>query len=221
MEKFLTVLEDNTVLALQQEITLYREHDIEGIALDSNLKTKEPLVAEVLRLRKAEGYVLKVTEDDLKTPLFEGSKVVAGDVVIFSEKEVDAFREEHKAEHEAKLAEEEKAKLIASLEDLKVELTGEESIEDLEGLYKEAVAKKEKADKAAKKNAPKKEEKTDEERGEDGEEKELVYLNKTVVSVANRVVNGKLYKDVHVASGETFTLTKDDFDKDVNPRDGA
>jgi hypothetical protein len=47
---------------------------------------------------------------------------------------------------------------------------------------------------------------------------ELVYLNKTVTGVNNAIINGKSYKDVSVASGETFRLTPQEFERDVAPR---
>lgn len=52
---------------------------------------------------------------------------------------------------------------------------------------------------------------------------DLVYSEgrgtpKTVVSVSNVIVAGRTYKDVVVASGETFRITTEEFNRDVNPR---
>lgn len=49
-------------------------------------------------------------------------------------------------------------------------------------------------------------------------QKEFVYLNKTVISVNNAIVHGKTYKDVTVASGETFRMSPDEFAKEVTER---
>lgn len=47
---------------------------------------------------------------------------------------------------------------------------------------------------------------------------EQTYLGKTITSVKNVLLNGKIYKDVAVASGETFRLTPDEFTSAVKTR---
>lgn len=47
---------------------------------------------------------------------------------------------------------------------------------------------------------------------------DLVYQNKTVVSVTDVLVGGRAMKDVHVVSGETFRLSFEEFDRDVRER---
>lgn len=47
---------------------------------------------------------------------------------------------------------------------------------------------------------------------------ELVYNRKTVSRVGDVIVSGRSYKDVTVASGETFRLTQEEFARDVQPR---
>lgn len=48
---------------------------------------------------------------------------------------------------------------------------------------------------------------------------DLVYLGKTVVGITNVIVSGKTYKDVSVASGETFRISPEEFTNDVKPRE--
>lgn len=48
---------------------------------------------------------------------------------------------------------------------------------------------------------------------------EHTYLKKTVVDIHNVLVNGKVYKDVTVSSGETFRLSQEEFDRDVRVRE--
>ena len=57
--------------------------------------------------------------------------------------------------------------------------------------------------------APKKEE------SEPVKPKTTVYNHQVVVSVTNRIVSGVLYKDVHMANGETHTLSKEEFESQV------
>jgi Mg2+/citrate symporter len=45
--------------------------------------------------------------------------------------------------------------------------------------------------------------------------KTTVYNHQVVVAVTNRLVSGVLYKDVHLANGETHTLSKEEFESQV------
>lgn len=52
---------------------------------------------------------------------------------------------------------------------------------------------------------------------EEGEKvaKTRTYQGVAVVGMSDRIISGRLYRDVTVATGETYTLTTDEFDRDV------
>jgi hypothetical protein len=133
---------------------------------------------------------------------------------------------------------------IKFLEEHKVELTGEESDEDLMKLCAEVVNNDPELQKAAQKavddvenssdkdkNDSESKETTEDEPEDEKEEEtqpepvqereDLVFQRKTVLNVTTRIINGKRYKDVRTSDGVTETLTLEDFDAQVLPRSQA
>ena len=116
-------------------------------------------------------------------------------------------------------------KTIKFLKDHNVALTGKETDEEFQELMKGG-PKKEDDTEEDKEELNNEEDKDTEYDGPDTAEEtskvpepvEKVYQSKTVIGVNNRILNGKTYKDVTVATGETYTLSKEDFERDVKPR---
>lgn len=195
-------------VALEAELQAYRDADVK-VAESKELKNNAARVAEIERLVKEHGILVKIDEQFLKeNPTIleaaakSGDDIKVGESVFFTQEELDASNRA------------EASKLyIDELTKAGVALKGTETLEELVALKKlntgstTAGEVKPPVTKAKGAATTTKAEKPD-----------LIYNGKTVVGITNVLFNGKSYKDVKVASGETFRLNTDEFNKDVTPR---
>ena len=226
---------------LEAELTLYREGGIADVAEFGFLSNNAARIAEIERLRALHGHPVKLDKEfiDENAELVavveaSGEKLEADDsIVFFSEADVSAA-EEQKALKGADVFEVTQEHFDTNpffadfatkagvkvgdkvMYDPAVVISREEAIArgiDVSGVEAGHLG----AGLAPKKEpeAPKKDATATEQASS---EPDLVYLKKTVVRTENVLLNGKSYKDVTVATGETFRITLEEFDRDVKPR---
>lgn len=180
---------------LEAELELYREGGVENVPESDDVKTNKLMVEAIEELKKSEGIPVKITDEFInENPIMvqffkdKGEDFTVGEIVFVEEAEIEAVDKLIQEDKDAKQAEEDK---IAAENKAK---------EDAEKAEKKEPAGKVEGGLASAGNS------------------ELVYQGKTVTLVQNVIVSGKTYKDVSVASGETFRLSPEEFEANVKPR---
>lgn len=205
---------------LEAELELYRSMGDVQVASADELTNNAKRVEEIERLQKEHGFPLVVTEEFLTenpaiADIMNDNGVKVGDTVMLSQDDLDA---ETKRRTKVALV----GKASALVEDNAekpafVESLDAMSVEELETLIPKMEAELERNKDGGGGTPPA--------RGGNrggaspvGDDVERVYGGKTVTKVENRILHGKSYRDVTVSTGETFTITVEEFEDKVKPR---
>lgn len=201
---------------LEAELALFREALGEGNDVAAEFKNNGERVAEIERLVAAHGHPVKLDAEFIEAnatlaKILGDAGAAEGDIV---------FAEEADLEQAKKLDAEQarRVEILAELERLEHAIDEDEAAslttDELEVKLKEAIAATSNPvggntdTKGPETGAP----------GGDGAT-ELIYQRKTVIRSEDVIVHGKSYKDVTVASGETFRISKEEYDAQVKPRE--
>lgn len=211
-------LADAKKAELEAELELYREGGIEDVATFGFTSKNSDRVAEIERLRALHGQPVKLDAEFIDSNK-ELAKILLGQGA--TEDEI-VFAEDADVEQAAALDKEvaHRDEIFKSLEHLGVQITPEVSTlstDELEAKLKEVSAAAPEV--KEEKKGPEGQSKDSVPHDQDGGQPELVYQRKTVIRVENTIANGTSYKDVTVATGETFRISPEEFDAEVKPRE--
>lgn len=221
-------MEDITKLSRSQldaELELYRANPTEGIevAAPETLPNRDAAIAEIERLREVAGYPHFVTEDDLNGVL-KDEAVEVGEMVFITKEEMDQIQADADQKGE-------RGALIEQLSGLVEEgPTKADFLASLESRTNEALSELFAQMKASLESAPDAQKPVAPSTAPNGPgtnvspsgaaDEDLVYKGKTVIRHGNKLIHGKLYIEVDVST-EVYTLTPEEFEAEVLPRDRA
>lgn len=207
---------------LEAELEQYR--DFEGIdvpAADSEeLSNNEKRAAVLTALREEHGTIVTLTQEDIDDNAAFGEEAEAGDAILLTADELETFEAAREAREAREKGPEGEQKPLEGEQDggaADTRTPEQKADDEATQKAKEDAANQEEHPGAAPAGSG------DVTKDVAAEFKpvpggtELTYMGRTVVSVANRIIGGALYKEVQTPL-ETFTLSAEEFDRDVKPR---
>lgn len=230
MNKFLMDLKDWKMPELVDELALYRLYPEVKVAESKDLISNATRVAEIERLRKDEGFILKPTKEEIENlAVFKDIEYKKDLMIILEEAEVKSALKEIEALKKAEVAPEAPKSSVEEGKNVAGAVVSDVPISTGEATPGNDVTAKivdgdcdcgteDGCNKCKLAPTPPVPPTTPPQPAVEDKTGEMMYMGRLVTLCADSLINGKTYKELTLSNGEVHTLTVEEFNSKVTTR---